>query len=152
MTTRLEVFDPPMCCSSGVCGPKIDPALPRFAADLEWLRSQGVAVTRHNLAQEPLAFARNETVRGALLEDEGCLPLILVGGRIMSRRSYPGREDLALMFGLAAGAGGESSSAGAPAPGDRAGQRAQAEANNRPACSACSEPRTDGDRASGCCV
>ena len=51
--TKLEVFDPPMCCSSGVCGPKVDPVLPRFAADLEWMKSQGVAVSRYNLAQLP---------------------------------------------------------------------------------------------------
>lgn len=36
--TKCEVFDPPMCCSSGVCGPKVDPKLPRFASDLEWVK------------------------------------------------------------------------------------------------------------------
>ena len=30
--THLQVFDPPMCCSTGVCGPQVDPELPRFAA------------------------------------------------------------------------------------------------------------------------
>lgn len=44
---KLEVFDPPMCCSTGVCGTDIDPALPRFAADLEWLKTQGVKVERY---------------------------------------------------------------------------------------------------------
>ena len=52
----LQVFDPPMCCSTGVCGPKVNPALPRFAADLNWLKSQGVHVERFNLAQNPDAF------------------------------------------------------------------------------------------------
>ena len=42
----VEVFDPAMCCSTGVCGPSVDPALARFAADLEWLAGQGVAVAR----------------------------------------------------------------------------------------------------------
>lgn len=27
---KIEVFDPPMCCSSGVCGPAVDPVFPRF--------------------------------------------------------------------------------------------------------------------------
>lgn len=29
--TKLQVFDPPMCCSSGVCGLQMDPFPPRFA-------------------------------------------------------------------------------------------------------------------------
>lgn len=92
---KLEVFDPPMCCSSGVCGPKVDPALPRFAGDLEWVKMQGVTVARYNLAQQPMAFAENATVREALeKEDVACLPLILVDGKIVSRAAYPAREAL----------------------------------------------------------
>jgi hypothetical protein len=43
---RIEVYDPAMCCSTGVCGPSVDPQLVRFSADLEWLKSQGVSVER----------------------------------------------------------------------------------------------------------
>jgi hypothetical protein len=35
--TKLEVYDPAMCCSTGVCGPEVDPALVTFAADLKWV-------------------------------------------------------------------------------------------------------------------
>ena len=49
----IEVFDPAMCCSTGVCVPSVDPALARFAADLDWLGGQGVSVERFNLAQQP---------------------------------------------------------------------------------------------------
>jgi len=98
---RLEVYDPPMCCSSGVCGPKVDPALPRFAGDLEWVRKQGVEVSRYNLAQEPLAFAASAAVREALeTEDVACLPLILLDGKIVSRAAYPSRGFLATALGL----------------------------------------------------
>jgi len=97
---KLEVYDPPMCCSSGVCGPKVDPVLPRFAGDLEWLKKQGVSVARFNLAQQPLAFAENAAVREALeKEDLACLPLILVDGKIVSRGTYPAREALAAWLG-----------------------------------------------------
>lgn len=93
---RLDVFDPAMCCSTGVCGPEVDPALVRFAADLEWLAAQGVEVHRHNLAQEPAAFAESETVRRAI-EENGveCLPLVLVDGRVIAMGAYPSREQLA---------------------------------------------------------
>jgi hypothetical protein len=94
--STLQVFDRPMCCSTGVCGPSVDPALPRFASDLEWLRGRGVTVERYNLAQQPAAFAAHEDVRQALAErGTSCLPLIRVDGRIVSRGVYPTRELLA---------------------------------------------------------
>ena len=60
---KLEVFDPPMCCSTGVCGPSINPALPQLAADLQWLKDLGVQIERFGLAQQPAAF--RETRRSA---------------------------------------------------------------------------------------
>jgi hypothetical protein len=59
----LEVYDPAMCCSTGVCGPDADPTLARFAGDLDWLKGQGVEVRRFNLAQEPLRFVENSAVK-----------------------------------------------------------------------------------------
>lgn len=98
---KLEVFDPPMCCSTGICGTEIDPVLPRFAADLEWLKTQSVSVTRYNLAQEPGAFVNNETVKAALhAEGNACLPLILVEEQIISRTTYPDRVTLAEWIGI----------------------------------------------------
>ena len=79
--TKIEVFDPPMCCSSGVCGPSVDPALARFSSDLHWLANQRIAVERFNLAQQPQAFAASEVVKTALKQfGNGCLPLILLTG------------------------------------------------------------------------
>lgn len=98
---KLEVFDPPMCCSTGVCGPEIDPALPRFAADLEWLKTRGVNVERYNLAQQPGDFVANESVKAALHDEgNGCLPLILADGKIISRATYPDRSALAGYVGI----------------------------------------------------
>ncbi len=101
MAATVEVFDPSMCCSTGICGPSVDPVLPRFAADLDWLAEHGVRVTRHNLAQEPAAFAAAPAVQGALTEQgTECLPLILVDGRIVSQGTYPTRAELASWTGL----------------------------------------------------
>jgi len=99
---KIEVFDSPMCCSTGVCGPRVNPVLPRFAADLDWLRRGGVVVERFNPAQQPAAFAENPTVKAAL-EEHGtrCLPLVLADGQIVSRGGHPSRALLALWAGLA---------------------------------------------------
>ncbi len=100
--TKLSVFDPPMCCSTGVCGPSVDPILPRFAADLDWLKRQGVEVERYNLAQQPVAFASNPAVRRGLREfGNGCLPLLLVDGQVAVHGRYPDREELARLTRLA---------------------------------------------------
>ncbi|MEX2382606.1 MAG: arsenite efflux transporter metallochaperone ArsD [Opitutales bacterium] len=90
----ILIYDPAMCCSTGVCGPEVDPLLPRFAGMLAQLEGQGVKVERYNLAQQPLAFAQNPTVR-ALLEKEGpeVLPLIFVDGEIEMKGRYPETEE-----------------------------------------------------------
>lgn len=96
----IQVFDKPMCCSTGVCGPQVDPVLPRFSADLEWLKSQGHRVERYNLAQQPSAFIKNPDVQRMLAaQGTECLPLIVVEGQIVSRRDYPSRETLAMWMG-----------------------------------------------------
>ena len=96
----IRVYDKPMCCSTGICGPQVDPILPQFAADLDWLKSQGHLVTRYNLAHQPMAFIENKVVH-QLLGSEGtdCLPLILIDGNIVSRKDYPSRELLANWVG-----------------------------------------------------
>lgn len=99
---KLQVFDPPMCCSTGVCGPSVDPALVRFAADLEWLKARGVEVERFNLSQEPAAFVANPVVVEAMRGGDGALPLLLLDGEVVARGSYPERPALAALVGLAA--------------------------------------------------
>jgi len=100
--SKVQIYDKAMCCSTGVCGPQVDPVLPRFAADLAWLASQGHQVRRVNLSQDPAEFANNDMVK-QMLADEGveCLPLVIVDGRVMSRSEYPSRENLALWTGTA---------------------------------------------------
>jgi len=98
---RLQVFDPPMCCSTGVCGPSVDPAIAHFAADLAWLQGQGVEVVRYNLAQEPQAFAGNDLVRQQLTKHgNGCLPLLILDTQVVSAGVYPTRDQLAGLVGV----------------------------------------------------
>jgi hypothetical protein len=98
--SKVQIYDKPMCCSTGVCGPQVDPVLPRFAGDLEWLKSQGHEIERFNLAQQPQEFTTNGQVQ-QLLERQGvdCLPLVIVDDRVVSRSEYPSRERLASWTG-----------------------------------------------------
>ncbi len=104
LTTQiLHVFDPAMCCATGVCGPDVDSRLVQFAADLDWLKAQDVIVQRHNLAQAPAAFVENEAVKSALAEKgEAALPVIMVNGKVATTGRYPDRNELAGWFKLKA--------------------------------------------------
>jgi AhpD family alkylhydroperoxidase len=97
---KIQVFDPAMCCSTGVCGPEVDPALVRFAADLEWLKEGGVDVERFNLSQEPAAFVANPAVVAAMHGRDDALPLLLLDGKIVAQGRYPEREALAALVGV----------------------------------------------------
>lgn len=63
---NIQIFDPALCCSTGVCGVEVDQNLVNFAADVDWAKQNGAQVERFNLAQQPLAFAENLTVKGFL--------------------------------------------------------------------------------------
>ncbi|XXU25156.1 arsenic metallochaperone ArsD family protein [Sorangium sp. So ce887] len=91
MSVTLRVFDPAMCCSTGVCGPSVDPELARFAADVDWLQKQGVTVERYNLSQQPSAFAGTPAVKEALARGTevacGCGAVGCTEGRTSPARS-----------------------------------------------------------------
>ena len=98
----IQIYDKPMCCSTGICGPQVDPVLPRFAADLDAMKTAGHTVERYNLSQQPQAFIQNTEIH-ALLTTKGTdvLPVVMVNGRVVSRGIYPSREMLDLWTGPA---------------------------------------------------
>lgn len=98
---KLQVFDPALCCSTGVCGTDVDQALVDFSADVDWLKQAGGQIERFNLAQQPTAFAKDAVVK-AFLERSGAegLPLILLDGEIAMAGRYPTRQELARFAGI----------------------------------------------------
>jgi len=90
----IQVYDPPMCCSTGICGTDVDPDLVSFAAMLAQLGQHGIHIERYNLAQTPIAFVKNPTVK-ALLEKEGAegLPLIFWDGEVYLKGRYPTKAE-----------------------------------------------------------
>lgn len=97
----LFIYDPALCCNSGVCGVDADEVLIQFSADLDWLKKQGIEVKRFNLAQEPMEFASNTQVK-TFLEEKGVdqLPVCLVDHEVKAFGNYPSRQELASWFDL----------------------------------------------------
>ncbi len=98
----IQVYDPAMCCSTGICGTEVDQTMVNFAADVDWAKQQGAEIQRFNLAQQPMEFANNPVVRN-FLERSGAeaLPLILVDGEVALAGRYPHRTELVRWAGLA---------------------------------------------------
>jgi hypothetical protein len=91
----IDVFEPALCCNTGLCGQDVDQTLVTFTADLAWLQQRGAQISRHNLASDPMAFAGNDTVK-QFLEVAGSagLPLVLVDGVTVLAGAYPNRDQL----------------------------------------------------------
>jgi hypothetical protein len=100
---NIQIFDPALCCSTGVCGVEVDQQLVSFSADLDWAKQNGAQIERFNLAQQPMAFAENEVVK-KFLERSGAeaLPLILVEGEVALAGRYPNRAELTRWAGISA--------------------------------------------------
>ena len=97
----IQIFDPALCCSTGVCGVEVDQQLVNVSADIGWAKAQGTNIERFNLAQQPLVFAQNQVVR-EFLERSGqdALPLVLVDGAMALAGRYPSRNELARWAGI----------------------------------------------------
>jgi arsenite-transporting ATPase len=97
----IAVYEPALCCNTGVCGEDVDQNLVTFTADMAWLLEQGASVTRHNLANDPMAFAHNEAVKNFLeIAGSAGLPLVSVDGVTVATGRYPTRAELVRWAGL----------------------------------------------------
>lgn len=124
----LKIYEPAMCCPTGVCGPSVDHRLLAFAGALKQIAAQGVVVERFNLAQQPQAFVADEKVKAHLAElGHEKLPFIFVNDELEFSGRYPEPAALFSLLGLDAGKmgpenqGSGSIMAAMPGTGDNSG-------------------------------
>jgi len=98
---KIEIFDPTMCCSTGLCGPNVNPDLMRFAAVVEMLKRKGFEIERHNLRDVPELYVENNVVN-KLLQEYGVkvLPITLVDGKLKVSKTYPTNKQLSEWTGV----------------------------------------------------
>ena len=88
--TRVEIFDPPMCCPTGVCGPTIDPALLDVNEMVLALQSEGISVARYQMASHAQQFVNNREVFRLIREKQlAALPITVINERIIKIGAYP---------------------------------------------------------------
>ncbi|SFG65035.1 arsenite efflux transporter metallochaperone ArsD [Sporolactobacillus nakayamae] len=98
---RIQIFEPAMCCSTGVCGPSVDQELIRITGAVGNLRKNGFNISRFNLTSDPAAFVQNQAIHD-LLEDEGMsvLPATIADGKVVKKGTYPTNQELADWSGV----------------------------------------------------
>jgi len=98
---EIKIFDPAMCCPTGVCGPSVDPELTRVASAIFLLEKKGFPISRYNLGNDPAAFVEHQEVNRYLHEKgTDALPLVLVDGKAEKVGSYPTNEEFASWLGV----------------------------------------------------
>ena len=92
---RVQVYDPPMCCPTGLCGPTVDPVLLDVNEAIVTLKSEGVTVERYSLNAQPQAFLSNPEVLRLVRELQmAALPITAVDGKIVKTGAYPSLDEL----------------------------------------------------------
>ncbi len=103
-TIKLEIYEPAMCCASGVCGPSVDPELLRISSIVHARNHNHTQIARYNLKDHPMRFVQNPLVQ-KLLKEKGVavLPLTLVGNTVLTEGSYPTNAQIEEALGLQSG-------------------------------------------------
>lgn len=96
---KMSIYEPSMCCSTGLCGVGVDPELLRISTVLNNLKKNDIIVERYNLTNSPQKFITNKEIN-QLLSKEGVdvLPVTVVDGRIVITKRYPGNEEIAALL------------------------------------------------------
>lgn len=99
--SKMEIYDPAMCCSTGVCGPSVNPELIRVASVIENLKKNGIEVKRYNLSSNPQAFLNNAAISRELnAKGAEILPITIVDGKIVKEAGYPTNEEITVYLGV----------------------------------------------------
>jgi hypothetical protein len=98
---KMIIFDPAMCCSTGLCGPVINPDLLRLSTSISNLQKKGIDIERYNLSNDPQAFVDNKVIN-EILDREGIdvLPLTIVDDEVVKTKKYPTNEELLSFLNL----------------------------------------------------
>lgn len=94
---KIEIFEPTMCCSSGICGPSVDENLVKISENIEILKSEfeGLVVERYQPQTHAMKFMANMEV-GRLIRESGqkILPITVIDGKVIKTGEYPALDEL----------------------------------------------------------
>lgn len=101
---KMKIFEPAMCCPTGLCGVGVDPELLRVSTVLDTLKKSGVSVERFNLSSAPKEFITDGTINAYInVHGPEGLPAVMVDGEIVITGRYPTNEEFTKLLDLPEG-------------------------------------------------
>ncbi|MFU0831326.1 MAG: arsenite efflux transporter metallochaperone ArsD [Oscillospiraceae bacterium] len=97
---KMTIYEPAMCCSTGLCGVGVDPELLRVSTVLENLKKNGIEVERYNLSNAPQEFIKNEEVNQLISKDVDLLPIVVLDGKVVLTKRYPTNDEFISMLNV----------------------------------------------------
>ncbi|MHB8130533.1 MAG: arsenite efflux transporter metallochaperone ArsD [Mobilitalea sp.] len=98
---KMQIFEPAMCCSTGLCGVGVDQELLRISTVLNTLKNNGVQVDRFNLSSAPQEFVTNKIVNNYIKEKgvDG-LPVVVMDDEITITGRYPSNDEFVTLLNV----------------------------------------------------
>lgn len=97
----MFIYEPAMCCETGLCGVGVDSELLRISTVVGALKKNGIEIKRYNLSNAPQEFVKNKEVN-TLMMNEGVevLPITVLDGKIIKTGKYPTNDEIAATLGI----------------------------------------------------
>ena len=98
----IAIYEPAMCCETGICGVGVDPELIRISTVINNLKKHGVVIKRYNLNSFPQEFIKSEAINKLINGDGGVdnLPATVLDGKIVKTKKYPVNAELMIWLGI----------------------------------------------------
>ena len=100
---KMCIYEPALCCETGLCGVNVDPELLRISTALNTLKNEGVVIERYNLNNAPMEFVKSSIVN-QYVNEKGVdgLPVVTVDGEIVLAGRYPANDEILTLLDLPA--------------------------------------------------
>lgn len=100
---KMCIYEPALCCETGLCGVNVDPELLRISTALNTLKNEGVVIERYNLNNAPMEFVKSSIVNQYVNEKgvDGLL-VVTVDGEIVLAGRYPANDEILTLLDLPA--------------------------------------------------
>ena len=100
---KMCIYEPALCCETGLCGVNVDPELLRISTALNTLKNEGVVIERYNLNNAPMEVVKSSIVN-QYVNEKGVdgLPVVTVDGEIVLAGRYPANDEILTLLDLPA--------------------------------------------------
>ncbi len=95
MAKKMVLYEPNLCCPTGVCGPNPDLALIALQDAIDKAKEHGIETERLQITSYPRRFTQNAEVMKLMQQQQlKALPITEIDGEIIKVGKYPTLEEI----------------------------------------------------------